>query len=202
MFGVIRHGETHWNRKKKIQGITDIPLAREGILQARCWGLKLGELNWDRILTSDLSRARETAAEINNSLDLPVREDPRLKEQDWGDWTGETVKQLRKSNSKAVAIQEEAGWNFRPPHGESRREVLNRSRQGLMAAADRWPGEKILVVTHNGVLKCLLYWMSARRFLPAEPPLIKPGHLHWIEIMGTRFIPRGINALALASESV
>jgi probable phosphoglycerate mutase len=65
-FGLIRHAETVWNREKKIQGQTDSALTRRGISQAEKWGRVLNEISWDRIMTSDIGRAVETAGRIGN----------------------------------------------------------------------------------------------------------------------------------------
>ena len=74
-----------------------------------------------------------------------------------------------------------SGWSFQPPGGESRKQVLRRSLAAIYEAHTSWPGESILVVCHEGVIKCLLYHLTKRKFLPDEPPLIKPNHLHLLE---------------------
>jgi probable phosphoglycerate mutase len=196
-FGLIRHGETSWNRQKKIQGQTQTRLTPEGERQVQGWATPLKKLPWDRILTSDLIRAQKTAEALNATLNLPLHCNSKIREQHWGDWTGRTIRQLRADQPQAVAAQETAGWNFRPPRGESRQEVLGRSREALLETARRWPGKKILVVTHNGVLKCLLYHLSQRPFLPDEGPLIRPFHLHWLQATPKGIALKEINALAL-----
>jgi probable phosphoglycerate mutase len=79
------------------------------------------------------------------------------------------------------------GWHFRPLHGESRLEVLERSRQALMDIAHLLKGQRILVVTHGGVMKCLLYNFNGRKFLPEESPLLEPYRLHWLSYDGEGF---------------
>ena len=56
--------------------------------------------------------------------------------------------------------QENRGWGFCPPGGEERLDVLSRSRAALMAAEETWSGERLLVVSHEGVLKCLIYHLA------------------------------------------
>jgi probable phosphoglycerate mutase len=75
--------------------------------------------------------------------------------------------------------------------------VSERSQIALCEAAARWPAETILIVTHEGVIKSLLYHFSGRKFLPEEPPLIKSMHLHWLfhDPGGLRI--GGLNALPL-----
>ena len=150
---------------------------------ARSWGSILAGLSWDLILTSDLGRARETAGLINSSLNLPVYEEPRLQEQDWGRWSGLTLESLRANQVEALRAQEQAGWDFRPPDGETRMQTLLRSKEALLQAGQRWPGKNILVVCHEGVIKCLLYHLTGRLFLPQEPRLLNKGYfLHTLTV--------------------
>lgn len=90
--GLIRHGVTEWNDLGKAQGNTDIPLNDEGISQAIKLGNRLSEDNsWDMIITSDLSRAFETAKIIGRRLNLPIKSlDIRLREINCGKIEGTT----------------------------------------------------------------------------------------------------------------
>jgi probable phosphoglycerate mutase len=179
-FGLLRHAMTEWNREKRIQGQTDTPLSPLGEHQAGEWGDILKAYPWDRILASDARRAVETAARINAVLEAPIHADSRLREQNWGEWTGKTIPQLKREAPLLLAEQEKAGWNFCPPCGEDRRTVRDRGRQVIIEASEKWGGESILVVTHEGVIKCLVYDLCRRRFLPGEPAMIRPRSLHWL----------------------
>lgn len=178
----MRHGMTEWNQESRIQGKTDIDLCDEGREMARKWAESLAEHTFDHILTSGLSRARETATIINEVLGLPIHEDPRLAEQDWGDWTGLTKEQL-KTLIRKVKEQEKRGLEFRPPEGESRNEVLMRACDALLDFNAEHPNASVLVVTHNGVLKCLSYVLSGLEFMPGDPMPIEPYCLHRIECL-------------------
>ena len=179
-FGLLRHAMTEWNRERRIQGQTDTPLSPLGERQAGQWGHLLKAYPWNRILVSDARRAVETAAIINESLEVPMDFDPRLREQDWGEWTGKTIAQLKQEDPLLLSEQEKAGWNFCPPGGEDRLTVRDRSREAIVGACEKWGGERILIVTHEGVIKCLLYDLCGRRFLPGEPVMIRPRALHWL----------------------
>jgi len=196
-FDLMRHAPTVWNAQKRIQGQADAPLTPAGEKLARRWGRMLQGQPYSRILSSDLGRALATAEALNSALGLPLSADPRLREQDWGRWTGETLAALRARGPGRMAAAEGRGWDFRPPGGESRREVWHRGRAALMAAARRWPGETLLVVTHEGVIKCLAYRLSARRFLPTEMPLLRPRHLHRLCAAGGDLTPTALNRLCL-----
>lgn len=197
-FGLMRHAQTVWNREKKIQGLSDSPLTTDGEQQAYDWGQILSPFSWDRILASDAGRSLTTAERINAFLKLPIETDHRLREQDWGRWAGKTIAQLKAEQPLELAEQTNAGWNFRPTDGEDRRSVLARSQAALQDAFTRWPGENILVVTHEGVIKCLVYHLSGRQFLPTEPPLLKSSQLHRLIHDGDGLRLEAINALALA----
>jgi probable phosphoglycerate mutase len=177
-FGLIRHAPTCWNQEKRIQGHGDSPLTDEGKVQAAHWGRILEPFSWNRILSSDTGRALETAERINRVLNLPLTTDGRLREQDWGRWVGKTIAQIKSEAPQELAGQIRAGWDFRPPGGEDRQHVLKRSCRALMEAAAGWPGDNILVVTHEGVIKGILYHLCGRKFLPSEPPILKSYRLH------------------------
>ena len=179
-FGLLRHAETVWNREKKIQGVSDSPLTREGSRMAEKWGEILSAISWDRILVSDIGRAFETAARINRVLKISMGAEKRLREQDWGSWTGKTVREIERHEPRVLAEQIQAGWKFCPPEGEDRLSVWQRSHNALCEAAENWSGQTILVVTHEGVIKSLIYHLSNRKFVPGEPPIIKSMHLHWL----------------------
>lgn len=193
-FGLIRHAETTWNREKRIQGQKDAPLTPEGEQQAEKWGRLLKPFRWDRVISSDIGRAQKTAALVNASLDVPVSCDPRLREQHWGEWTGKTIPRIQKEIPRVPAA---GGWEFCPPGGESRHGVWERSQRAIREAARNWPGETILIVTHEGVIKCLVYRLCGRQFLSTEVPLLQSQHLHWL-IHGRVGLRAGeVNALSL-----
>ena len=91
--GFIRHGSTEWNRLGKLQGQLDTDLTEEGREQARLLGLRLAKENWDGIMSSDLTRARETAQIISDLVgDSDLYERIRgLRERKYGQVEGTTV---------------------------------------------------------------------------------------------------------------
>jgi broad specificity phosphatase PhoE len=178
-FGLMRHAITQWNLEKRIQGKNDPGLCPEGIEQVQKWGkiIKDAEI-WDRIVVSGLRRTWETAEIINKDLDLPIEKDPRLNEQDWGQWNGKTYQGLMLTEPQELERQMASGWRFCPPEGEDRLTVWMRSLTAFHDMSMRWPGQKILVVCHGGVIRTLVNGSLRRNFLPDEPGLIKPYHLH------------------------
>ncbi|MBW1996561.1 MAG: histidine phosphatase family protein [Deltaproteobacteria bacterium] len=179
-YGLLRHAKSEWNRLKRIQGQKDSPLSEEGKREAQEWGKFLDSFRWDRIMTSDTGRALETANIINSYLNVPLHTDTGLREQDWGTWSGKTLADIKRQEPDFLEKQINLGWRFCPPGGEDRLALLKRSRDSLISAANRWPRENILVITHEGVVKCLVYHLLGRRFLPSEPRILKTSRLHWV----------------------
>ena len=129
---MMRHAITVWNLAGRIQGHHDAPLAPDGERQIVAWRAALEGWGLDRIYSSDLARAQTTARRLNQTRGLPLAEEPRLREQDWGEWTGRVQRRLKQEDSAAYKRQTRRGWQFRPPGGESQLEVLERAA-GLTA---------------------------------------------------------------------
>ena len=200
-FGLIRHAQTVWNREKRIQGQSDSPLTADGKRQAARWGLFLKPLAWDRIIASDTGRALVTAKIINDSLNISLTTDSRLREQDWGQWAGKTIAQLKTETPQELKAQEKAGWAFCPPGGEDRRHLQQRSQEALLEAASQWPGTNILVVTHEGVVKSLIYHLYGRKFLATEPAIIKRYQLHRLAHDQNGLRMEALNVMAIDFQS-
>ena len=144
---LVRHGPTEWNASGRIQGHVDIDLSPGGRAQVARWRLPAA---WAeaRVLSSPLGRARETAAILTGRTPAI---DPRLIEMDWGRFQGRRLSELRAGAPDAMAANEARGLDFRPPGGESPREVCARL-QTLLAelAADPRP---VVAVCHKGVIR-------------------------------------------------
>lgn len=149
LLALVRHGPTAWNRDKRNQGRTDIPLDEEGRAAVARWRLP-PELAGAMILTSPLARAVETATLLGGAA---PHIEPRLIEMDWGAWEGRTTADLRAELGPAMQANEERGLDFRPPGGESPRDVQTRLQPWLAEIATR--GHPTVAVTHNGVIRAI-----------------------------------------------
>lgn len=193
VFGLLRHGKTEWNSVKRIQGSADSPLTAEGKAKTVEWIPKLKSFDWHRIIASDLGRVKETVALINEGLDLPVSFDTRLREQDWGEWEGLTLKFIKSNFQEELTRRVELGWGFSAPGGETRQQVTDRVFRALLFSAAKWPGENILTVCHQGVIKCALYSITQRAFMPGEDPLLQHNCLHLVENVAGNLVKRQLN---------
>lgn len=197
-FGLLRHTITEWNQSRRIQGQSDSPLTLTGEELALRWGQLLSENFWDRILSSDIGRAQRTTELINKTLNLPVTLDSRLREKHWGKWTGKTLAQLKTEFPDLWAKQIPSEWDFCPPGGESFQSVWKRGWQALAEASSNWPGEKILSVTHEGMIKSLIYHESTLSDCLKDGQCLLPYHLHRLTFHNDRLAIDHLNLLDLS----
>lgn len=126
----VRHGETDWNAKGRLQGQRDIALNARGRTQATRCGAMLRRLlaqsgrtpeGFDYV-SSPLMRARTTMELMREALGLApcgYAVDRRLIEMSFGDWEGWTAAEVRTREPQALAAREADRWRFAPPRGES-----------------------------------------------------------------------------------
>ena len=180
-FGIIRHARTVWNLEKKIQGREDIALCRQGIDEAAHWGDILKFEKFSLIVSSPMIRARQTSEIIAEKIGIDIAFDDNLREQDFGSWEGKKIADIRKDEPGIIEIQESRGWDFCPPEGESRNSVLKRALKAIRKATDIYDEHHVLVVTHNSVIKSILYsLMNNRTFTPDKTQDLKDYHLHML----------------------
>ena len=180
LFGLLRHGQTIWNREKRIQGSGNSPLTPEGVASCRKWGhfLSTQPITWHRIIASPLQRAVETAELVNETLGLPIHRDEKIREMHWGQWEGLTLDQIKSTWPGKVEELIQLGWDFRPPGGESRKELLQRVLSSCEQNSTRWPNDNLLVISHLGAIKSLLYHVEGRDYLPKEPKILYNNRFH------------------------
>lgn len=152
----IRHGETEWNATRRVQGHTDIPLNPRGRAQAAALAQALAGQPLHAIYSSDLTRARETAAPLAAHNGLQLRTDPRLRERGFGDFEGSSFTDLEPAHPEHCERwrQRDPDWGA-PGGGEALRGFQQRVRDALLELAARHPGEVVAVVTHGGALDCV-----------------------------------------------
>lgn len=154
---LVRHGQTEWNSIGRYQGNTDIPLSEVGIAQARACAEAMTDIHIDRIICSDLSRAKVTAEAILGNRDIPFTVDARLREINFGHWEGLTYDEIQARWPEAVHTMYCSPEKVKISGGESFFEVQHRAWSALEdemeKAAD---GETILVVAHGGTNRTLI----------------------------------------------
>ena len=167
---VVRHGETEWNLAGRIQGHTDSPLTAAGRAQADAIGERLARESFDRLVSSDLGRAWQTALAIARRTGHEVEADPRLRERRFGAGEGLTYAEFDALYPHASARVRETDPDFAIPGGESRRELHERIGAAFESLAREAAGGRIAVVCHGGVLASL--YRHVHGIALAEPCLI------------------------------
>lgn len=155
---VVRHGETEWNAEKRIQGHLDIDLNDVGRQQAVAVAERLSrESKISAIYSSDLKRALKTAETIANKCGgLQVIEDPNLRERHLGDLQGLVYGEAPKIKTKAYEALQSRHTNVEiPGGGESLDQLYKRCTDSLQTIAGKHQGERVVVVTHGGVIRAL-----------------------------------------------
>jgi broad specificity phosphatase PhoE len=149
-FYFVRHGQSEGNAARIFTGQTDSPLTERGRQQAAAVADELANVKFDRIVSSDLSRTRDTAEVIAKRHGLTVEVLPELREIDVGERTG-------KDFDETAALP---GWNedgfVAWPGGESLDQVLGRTLGAVARLTRESPGKTILIVGHGGVNRILL----------------------------------------------
>jgi probable phosphoglycerate mutase len=173
---LLRHAETQWNVARRIQGRGDSPLTGEGERAARVWSHALESHGFRALYASPLPRAMRTARVLGERLGLEPVPEPGLIEQDFGPWEGENVEALRARG--VLGPVEALGWAFAAPGCEDRAAVLGRAWDTLLRLAARHEGRGVLAVTHEGVIRAVLYALMGRDYLPCEPKVLTPRALH------------------------
>jgi len=156
---LVRHGQTPWNAAGRWQGHGDPGLSSLGREQAH----RLAELlrqepeaEWTGVVASDLLRARETAEILAANLMLEIEVEPRLRELDVGAWTGLTRVEIESRDPETLAAFEAGEPSVRPGGGENRLEIRRRARDWIRELSRRSRGERLIVVTHLGVIRALI----------------------------------------------
>lgn len=143
VIALIRHGQTDWNQAALMQGRTDIPLNETGRAQARDVVAELAGSDWDVVVSSPLSRARETAAIIADGLGLELGPAiDELTEQDFGVAEGMLVSDVRER------------WPDRDiPDAEPDEAVGERGLRALARISADYPGRNVLAIAHGTLIR-------------------------------------------------
>ncbi|MEY3430094.1 MAG: hypothetical protein RJB30_26 [Actinomycetota bacterium] len=150
-----RHGQTDWNIENRFQGHSDIPLNQTGILQARRAAPLLLALRPDKIISSDLSRARQTAEALSEISKLPIAIDAGLRETNGGNWEGKTGEENRAVDFNRFVTWLDGNDERAGEIGERRSEIAERSVAAIMRALDQ-SIENLVVVTHGGTARVII----------------------------------------------
>ncbi len=150
---LIRHGETEWNRIRRFQGRSDLPLNQKGRDQGHALALALKDESFTAIYSSPLTRAMETACLIKVfHPSVPLFEEEGLIEMDLGEFEGMEAESWAAQNRGFLKAWLETPASVRMPGGESLQEVQTRAIGTLERITKAYPSEStLLLCSHNFV---------------------------------------------------
>ena len=151
---LIRHGHTIWNELGRYQGHAPTSLSDRGKAQVVYLAQSFaGEEAPVALYSSDLARCQQTAEPVARVLGLPVHDDPRLREMDYGNWQGLTRSELMALDVQAFEARQADPFNVPVPGGESQAMLAVRVVAALDEMLARHAGEHVVVVTHGGPIR-------------------------------------------------
>ncbi len=158
-FHLVRHGVTTWNRVRRFQGHTDVPLSDEGEHQAALTAARMSSMPITVCFASDLGRAFETARPIAESLGIEIRGSFDLREANKGSLEGKYRDPDTGMLGDESHYHDENDIDARPPGGESMLDLGERSQRffdRLESIESELPPGDILLVSHGGTMRTLL----------------------------------------------
>lgn len=176
---LLRHGQTDFNLAGRMQGHLDSQLTEAGRSQALHVAPEIARMAPDLLISSDLLRAEYTANIVGAAVGLPVKLDPRLRETHLGVWQGRTVAEIDAEFPGAIAQwRSDPGWA--PPGGESRIDVVRRSRPVVEELDDEVTGDDAtaVLVAHGGMIAGLVCGLLALP-TPCWPVIGGIGNCRW-----------------------
>ncbi|AGB18964.1 histidine phosphatase family protein [Thermoanaerobacterium thermosaccharolyticum] len=153
---IVRHGETSWNKLKKIQGISNVDLTDEGVKQAYLLSQRLKHEKIDVIFSSDLDRAYKTASLIAKEFDLDVIKLQEFREISFGVWEGLTIGEIEKLYKDLYYT-----WRTNPSEAiidgaETLEAVQKRILSMTYKIVEQYKNKNILIVSHGTSIKALI----------------------------------------------
>ncbi len=155
---LIRHGETDWNKARRIQGHIDIGLNIFGLQQAHSCSKHLANEDFDKVFSSPLSRAYKTAEIISSKKKYTVSLHDDLQEINMGKWQGLVWSEIRRIHADLYTEFERVGDFSKVYKGESFQELQDRAVNFLNYLVES-PYENVLAVSHGGLIKVLVCYV-------------------------------------------
>ncbi|MCW1836801.1 MULTISPECIES: histidine phosphatase family protein [Bacillus] len=186
---LVRHGETDWNAAKRIQGRTDIPLNDTGKWQAEQTGLYLKDVHWDVVISSPLSRAKETAQLILQHVHAPLVIMDDFIERDYGDAEGMSFEERQKLFP-----------DKKYPNMESLEAMQDRMVEGIEKVRAAYPDQHVLIVAHGAAIHALLSTL-ADEHMGLQDTRLENACLNYVEWKDGKWKVRDYNVVSHLTQS-
>lgn len=158
---IVRHGQTPWNIEKRLQGSADIDLTEYGLSLARESGETLKDIRIDKIFSSPLKRAYNTAVQFRNSRDIDIITDERLREISFGNAEGHTAAELIEKPGCTFKYFFDEPLKYHPEeNGETFEEAMIRGKdfmENVIEPLAKNPAiKRIMIVGHGAINKAIM----------------------------------------------
>jgi len=153
---LIRHGETEWNSQQRMQGHSNSDLSEVGRGQIQALGELMKNVSFDHIYSSDSLRARQTAEAVTQYSGHTLQFDQRIREKNLGVFEGLTSTEAKERHPEIYRLFKTAGANYVIYEGESTQQLLERALEFIEEIRLRHPQERVVMVTHGGVVRVLM----------------------------------------------
>lgn len=153
---LIRHGETDWNSQQRMQGHSNSDLSEVGRGQIQALGELMKNVSFDHIYSSDSLRTSQTAEAITQYSGHTLQFDQRIREKNLGVFEGLTSTEAKERHPEIYRLFKTAGANYVIDEGESTQQLLERALEFIEEIRLRHPQERVVMVTHGGVVRVLM----------------------------------------------
>jgi probable phosphoglycerate mutase len=169
MLYLVRHGQTDWNREKRFQSTSDIPLNEIGRAQAEAIRLEFMRrgLRFEKVYSSPLGRALESVKIIMDGGDLSddsieIEVAPELLELSFGEWEGRLESELAEAYGERFSAWRASHYTTAPPGGEDLTDGAFRLRDFVGRMLPECIHSDVLIVAHQAILMALKVVLSGR----------------------------------------
>ncbi len=153
---IVRHGETECNANSICYGWYDCPLNEKGVMQAKNLGEFFKTKKIDKIISSDLSRAKMTAEAISKTTGVEVEHISAFREMNFGDWENVPIAKLSEIDPVNALLWRDDCEKARIPNGEKFFEFYERVTDGFDKIVKENFDKDILIVAHGGAISSIL----------------------------------------------
>lgn len=164
----VRHGQTEWNKIRKMQGQIDTTISEIGIAQAQAVAQYLAEHSFDAIVSSDLQRAVQTAVIINEYHKHDIKLEPLLREQHYGIAQGMSVDELASGFQVTAKTLNQLEQEYCVPESETYAQLVDRVVNAITSIIQTYQYQTILIVTHHNVIRSLIRHAFNNHQLPVS----------------------------------
>lgn len=155
---VFRHGRTSWNSQGRYQGQTDIDLDELGRTQAVAVAKRCAAIAPVALYSSDLRRCADVATSIASEVDVAIVADKRLRERDFGEWSGLTRSEIAERYPEQFRLWQQGDSEVRPGGGETAGDVLARIESFVDTVREHGTG-RVVAVSHASWIRSLVQWV-------------------------------------------